>query len=196
MWQRASRAWSHFPLFRSAAAASQVRGLTALWQVGSVSLPHTLLDVLYGGDYISDKPSQSSLRLPDPAQTNMTQHKWVWHVPIQSLPSSFSFTPLSSRQRHSVEEVCVHVCVRVCGGLRGQTPNAHSTLVIQPLGHLVLHLLLFPRWWKEGLIFCSAEGREKWAFHFSNFNLPSFTVKKILHSSVLASQFANHKPPG
>lgn len=29
------------------------------------------------------------LRLPDPAQINMTQHKWVWHVPIQSLPSSF-----------------------------------------------------------------------------------------------------------
>lgn len=81
------------------------------------------------------------------------------------------FTPLSSH-------MCVRECVCLCGGLRGQTPNAHSTLVIQPLGHLVLHLWPFPQQWKEGLIFCSAKRREKWASHFSNFNLPTFATKK------------------
>lgn len=115
-----------------------VSGLTVLWQVGNVSL----LNVAQW------QHSWQTISIPSasltPSQINMTQDKHVWHVPIQSHLSYIVLTRPPFQRRPT--------CT-----LNG-SHSSTWTICAPPLPIASVE--------EKALIFCSAEGREKWASHF------------------------------
>lgn len=115
----------------------------------------------------------------------LTNH---YNPPPPSWPRANKYDPtqMGMTRPHSISAI-IFLCSRHCHS-RGDR-HAHSTVVIQPLGHLVLHLSLLPRLRREVWSFVQPRGEK------SGLPIFQFQPAKFCRShSMLASQFANHNP--
>lgn len=115
----------------------------------------------------------------------LTNH---YNPPPPSWPRTNKYDPtqMGMTRSHSISAI-IFLCSRHCHS-RGDR-HARSTVVIQPLGHLVLHLLLLLQLWRKVWSFVQPRGEK------SGLPIFQFQPAKFCRShSVLASQFANHNP--